>query len=110
MRNNEIVPIVASGFVHQGKINTGVIRASNALTPDVVRIRYSLGEDWSGSAAVFFRVVLTDNASRNRLRDASQRVASTVLNEVRPEQLGLQAYFNFRSVSEQEHLREESWA
>jgi hypothetical protein len=109
-RDNEVVAIVPSGFVHQGRIETGVARASRALAPDVVRIRYSLGEDWSGSAAVFFRVVLSDSASRrNHLREAAQRVSSTVFNEVRPDELGLQPYFNFRGVSEQAELREEAW-
>ena len=34
------------------------------LAPDVVRIRYDIGEDWSGQWAIFFRVVLTDEAAR----------------------------------------------
>jgi len=77
------VPIVPSGFVHQKRIETAVARASRALAPDVIRIRYNFGEDWSGSAAVFFRVVLSDDASRRKqLRVAAQRVASTILNEV----------------------------
>ena len=110
MRDNDVVPIVTSGFVHQGRINQGIDRASFALTRDVVHIRYSLGEDWTGAPAVFFRVILTDDASRNHLRDAAQRVREILLDEVRPDELGLQAYFNFRSVSEQEQLREETWA
>ena len=110
MRDNKDVPIVPSGFVHQGLIDTGVAKASNALAPDVLRSRYSLGEDWSGSAAVFFRVILLDNASlRKHLREAAQRVTSTVFNEVRPDELGLQVHFTFRSVSEQAKLREEAW-
>ena len=110
MRDNKDVPIVPSGFVHQGLIDTGVAKASNALAPDVLRSRYSLGEDWSGSAAVFFRVILLDNASlRKHLREAAQRATSTVFNEVRPDELGLQVYFTFRSVSEQAKLREEAW-
>jgi hypothetical protein len=70
-----------------------------------VRIRYGLGEDWNGSPSIFFRVVLTDNASQQHLRGASLRVASTVLNEIKPDE-----YFNFRSVSEQAALKEEAWA
>jgi len=82
-----------------------VARAAKALAPDVVRIRYSLGEDWSGSGAVFFRVVLSDNASRpGHLREISTRVTSTVFNAVKPDELGLEAYFNFRSASEQAEL------
>jgi hypothetical protein len=103
--------IVASEFVHQGAIETAIAKASAALAPDVVRIRYSLGEDWTGSGAGFFRVVLSDNASRrNRLRDIAKRVKATLFAEVQPDELGLQTYFNFRSVSEQNQLREPAWA
>lgn len=103
--------IVASGLVHQRKIDLGVSKAVKALKPEVVRIRYTLAEDWSGSAALFFRVVISDEASRkSRLHEVAQRVASTVLEKVRPDELGLQVYFNFRSVSEQQKLREAAWA
>ena len=109
-RDNKDVLIVPSGSVRQGLIDIGVARAADALAPDAVRIRYSAGEDWNGSPAVFFRVVLSDNASlRKHLREATQRVTSTVFDEVRPDKLGLQRYVNFRSVSEQAKLQEEAW-
>ena len=105
------MPIVPSLYVHQSRITPAVDRALRALAPDVVRIRYSLSEDWIGEPAIFFRIVLSDDASREaRLREIAPAVSSTVLQEVNPEELGLQYYFNFRSVSEQAHLKEESWA
>lgn len=101
---------VSSGFVHQQRIDQGLSTATKTLSPDVVHIRYSLGEDWSGAGAVFFRVILSDQASkRANLRQVARRVSGTVLNAVQPEELGLQAYFNFRSESEQAKLREEAW-
>ena len=100
-----------SGFVHQAKIETGLARASSALAPDVVHIRYSIREDWSGSEALFFRVLLSNRASRPKhLREVTKRVDATVYNEVRPDELGLEAYFNYRSVSEQAELKEPIWA
>lgn len=63
IRDNNDVSIVPSGFVHQGLIDIGVARAANALAPHAVRIRYSVGGDWIGSPAVFFRAVLSDKAS-----------------------------------------------
>ncbi|MCC6368020.1 MAG: hypothetical protein IT165_31230 [Bryobacterales bacterium] len=101
----------ASGFVYQQRIDQGVTSAARALAPDVVRIRYSFGEDWSGSDAIFFRVLLSDEASRrDRLRAVAREVTSTVFREVAPDELGLQAYFNFRSAAEQAQLKEEAWA
>lgn len=50
--------IVPNGFVHQQHIADGVRRAEARLAPDVIRIRFSLGAEWSGAEAIFFRVVL----------------------------------------------------
>jgi hypothetical protein len=105
------VPIVSKGFVNQSEIESGVQRAVRVLAPAVVRIRYSLDTDWSGDPSVFFRVVLSDEAStKAQLSEIAQRVALTILNEVKAEELGLHSYFNFRSLSEQESLREPAWA
>jgi hypothetical protein len=105
------VPTVRSGFVYQRRIKEGVAKATAALASDVVRIRYDLGEDWSGEGAVFFRVLLKDSASkRPQLRKVARRVAARISSEVQPQELGLQAYFNFRSESEQARLKEEAWA
>jgi hypothetical protein len=52
--------IVPAAVVHQSEIEKGVRAAEAALKPDVVRIRYDIGEDWSGQWAIFFRVVLSD--------------------------------------------------
>jgi hypothetical protein len=110
MRDNECVPVVASGLVHQQSIAEGVARAARVLAPEVVRIRYSFEDDWSGNEAVFFRVVLKDSASkRAHLREVARRVAAIIAREVQPSNLGLQAYFNFRSESEQAQLKEEAW-
>lgn len=105
------MPIVPKGFVNQSQIDSGVQRTMQALAPAVVRIRYSLGSDWTGEPSVFFRIVLSDEAStRDQLSKIAQRVALTILNEVRAEELGLHSYFNFRSLSEQEELKEPAWA
>ncbi len=111
MRDNGVVPMVPSGFVHQERIAQGVAKATAALASDVVRIRYDLGEDWSGEGAVFFRVLLRDSAgARPQLRQVARRVAEKIFSEVQPQELGLRAYFNFRSESEQARLKEEAWA
>lgn len=110
MRDNDNVARVPSGFVHQTRIARGVDKAEEQLESDVVRIRYDLGEDWRGEGAVFFRVVLKDSVSKTHLREVARRVSDTVFREVRPNELGLEAYFNFRSESEQAALKEEAWA
>ena len=103
--------IVLNPYVHQGKIDGVVAEAGEALKPNVVRIRYSFDEDWSGSPAVFFKVVLSDEASHiDHLRKAAERVRTTVLDDLKPYELGMEAYFNFRSASEQAELQDEAWS
>ncbi|MGO9228584.1 MAG: hypothetical protein ACLQKA_05145 [Bryobacteraceae bacterium] len=110
MRDNYSVPIVQTGLVDQAKIKAGVLRAQRALKPDVVRIMYSPTVDWTGEQSLFFRVLISDRASSpNRLRETTQRITAKILHEVKAEELGLQTYFNFRSKSEQETMREPFW-
>ena len=51
-------------YIGQEQIEPGVQRAVQALAPDVVRVGFSLEEDWTGDPSVFFRVVLSKKASR----------------------------------------------
>lgn len=102
--------IFPSALLHQDEIAHGIETAAAALSSDVVRIRYEIGKDWSGDDAIFFRVLLRDSASkRSGLRAVARRASATITNEVQPGELGLQAYFNFRSESEQMALKEEGW-
>jgi len=43
--------------------NEPVASVVQQLRPDVIDIRYDLGEDWSGDWAIYSRVVLSDEAS-----------------------------------------------
>jgi hypothetical protein len=104
------VPIVPNGYVNQTEIESGIERAAQALAPDVVRIRYSFGDDWTGDPSVFFKIVLSDDASQwKNLGKVADRVEQTLRNEINLEELGLHFYFNFRSLSETAQLREAAW-
>ena len=102
---------VQRGSITLTEIDNGVKAAAEALAPDVVRIRYDITEDWIGAPSIFFRIVLRDGALTNAdRRELSQRISHRILAEVQPDDLGLQAYFNFRSASEQAQLKEPAWA
>jgi len=103
--------MIVSGRVNEAQIAAGVQRALAALAPDVVRIRYSFADDWTGDPSIFFRIVLTDEAfHRGRLSEMVERVIDTVRNEVDPDQFGLHSYFNYRIPSELAERPEPSWA
>ena len=87
--------------------------AVRSLNPqEVVRVAYSIGPDSTDEPAIFFRVVLTDAASReDRLGDVTGRVSSTLSDSIRPiENWGLTPYFSFRSFSEQAMRNDPEWS
>ena len=58
----------------QSEIQAAIHDVERCLAPDVVRIRYEIGEDWSGQWAIFFRVLLSDEVNAKRLRDITAQV------------------------------------
>ena len=94
----------------QPAISAAVSEVVTLLAPDVVHIRYDIGRDWSGDSAIFFRVLLSDEASKTRLREVTTKVVSGLAERLDFSSMGLFAYHNFRSASEQNVLREETRA
>lgn len=94
----------------QSEIQAAVRQVERELASDVVRIRYNISEDWTGQWAIFFRIVLKDDAARRRLREIANTVVMELSRQLDFTHLGVFAYHNFRSASEQAELREEAWA
>ena len=71
---------------------------------------HNLGTDWGGDAALYFRIVLTDEASKEeKLGDVTQKISTLLADEVRPYELGLIDCCSFRSQSENDALRDPGW-
>jgi hypothetical protein len=101
---------VPSAVTKQAEIEAAILRVEQIAGPDVVRIRYEIAEDWSGQWAIFFRIVLTDDAARERLREAADKIVWGLSRELDFPSMGVFPYHNFRSLSEQATLREPAWA
>jgi hypothetical protein len=101
---------VPSAVTKQAEIKAAIDRVQHIVGPDVVRIRYEIAEDWSGEWAIFFRIVLTDDAARNHLPDVRAKVVWELSRQLDFPGMGVFPYHNFRSESEQETLREPAWA
>ena len=103
--------MVQNGAVNE-ILSNEVRRAILKLGPDVVRVRHSIGEDTSGGPSIFFRIILTDSASREEtLADVTGHIATLLIDEIRPfENWGLIPYFSFRSESEQAGRSDLAWA
>ena len=99
-----------SAVAKQPEINAAISEVVGLLQPDVVYIRYEIGWDWSGDGAVFFRVLLSDEASKTRLREVATKVVRCLAERLDFPSMGLLPYHNFRSASDQAVLREEAWA
>jgi hypothetical protein len=88
-----------------------VDRVARDLAPDVVRIRLSVTQDWNENPALYFRVTMSDEASRRHpLRDVTGLVRTKVAEELRLKELDHHPYFRFRSYSEQAKLQDPAWA
>jgi hypothetical protein len=100
----------AAVLQQEAEIEDGVRHVEAELQPNVVRIRYDVGEDWRGQWSIFFRVVLSDEAAHNHLRQVSRQVVVRLAERLNFPALGVFPYHNFRSDSEQSALREDAWA
>lgn len=88
-----------------------VQQVAKQLAPDVIRVRFNIGTDWSGDPAVYFRILLADDASRReRLAEVTGRIGATIFEELGLANLDLIPYCNFRSESEQAEMQDEARA
>ena len=75
-------------------------------------IRFTLRDDWTSDPSIYFEVVITDKAAsqQSKLNELTERIEFTINNKVKPDELGLYSYFNFRSLSEHNELNDPAWA
>ena len=100
-----------SAVANEAGIDRRVNRAARKLAPDVVRIRYALTSNSTGQDSIFFRVMLSDDASReNRLQEVTERIEAELLKAISFDEFGLYQYFDYRSRAEQAALREQAWS
>ena len=79
--------------------------------PDIVRIRHSFGEDWDGDPAIFFRVVLSDDAARDeRLGEITALISKQMSDELELTTFERIPYFRFRSKAEEDKMKSPEWA
>ena len=102
--------MMPGAITKQPQINAAVTQVIKELSPGVQRTRYEIAPDWSGQWAIFFRVLLADEASKDdHLREIVPRVVWRLSEQLDLPNLGLFPYFDFRSQSEQTQLDEPAW-
>jgi hypothetical protein len=102
--------MMPSAIAKQPQINAAVAAVVKELSPAVQHIRYDIAPDWSGQLAIFFKVLLSDEASDpSNLRDVATQVVWRMSEKLDLPGLGLFPYFDFRSQSEQAQYTEPAW-
>ena|SRR5689334_485944 len=91
------------------EIEDAVRKVESELRPDVVQIRYDIRQDWRDEWAIYFRVVLSDEAADNRLVPTAETVERRLDELLDFPRLGVFAYHNYRSESEQAVLKDKGW-
>ena len=103
---------MVTGYINPQQIASEIERAIPKLGPEVVRVKYKVGEDTSGEPAIYFRIVLVDPAPGvDGFGDVADKIRETLFDELRPnENWGLRYYCRFRSQSEQAKMSDPDWA
>jgi len=108
-RDNEVM-YIAKAFAQQAQFFGAVSPLS--LPPRVVSLTPTLGTDWNGNEAVFFQVVLADNAvPRTQLLAFTKQISQSIVSRLNPnEEWGVWPYFDFITQSEQARMKQPTWA
>ena len=80
---------------------------------EVVRIRHSFSRDWDGDPAIYFRIVVTDEARRNLpLRELTSRIEDALIKYLALFESDYSLYipyFEFRTKAEQDRSKDPGW-
>ena len=87
-----------------------VRQTASKFPSDVIKIRHSISNDWDGDPAIFFRILLSDDASRGEnLADITGRIEGELFDGLRLADSEYIPYFYFRSKTEQDGLKDPEW-
>jgi hypothetical protein len=108
-RDNGVM-YIARAFAQQAQFFGAISRLS--LPPKVVSLTPTLGTDWNGNEAVFFQVVLADNAvPRDQLLAFTKEISHSIITQLNPnEAWGVWPYFDFITQSELARMKQPTWA
>ena len=100
-----------NSYLDEWEIASVADEVTSQLAPDVIFVGYRIGQDSVGDPAIFFRVVMSDEACLpNRILDAAKRLEEALEGRLQPYQRwGLYPYFRYRSASEQAEDGDPAW-
>ena len=80
------------------------------FAPDVARILFRLGEDWTGDPAIFFRAIFTDESVRTkRYLDVARAMREKINDEFSYREKGRIPYLSVTSESDHAKMKDSAW-
>lgn len=80
---------------------------------EVVRIRHTFSRDWDGDPAIYFRIVITDEARRTiPLSELTRPIEDALIKDLAlftSEYSLYIPYFEFRTMAEQNRSKDPQW-
>ena len=103
---------IERAFTHRDQFFAAIAEAVSTLPAGVISVTPTLGTDWAGESAVFFEVILADDAvPRDKLLEFTKQISWAIVMQVRPlEEWGVLYYFDFLTQAEKSRIKEPSWA
>lgn len=77
--------------------------------PEIVRIRHSFDEDWTGEPAIYFRIVLSDDVGLGGIGEVGRRIRESIPNDLEIYETDYLPFFYFRLKAEEDRVREPEW-
>jgi hypothetical protein len=105
----ELIMLFQEANAKRPQIDAAVAETLAELSPDVVQIRYKIALDWSDEWAVYFHVLLSDEASKDT-RELAPRIVHGFSDKLPLDTFGMFSYVHFRSQSEQAESAAPAWA
>jgi hypothetical protein len=93
---------IARAFAQQQPFLKSIAQVAGELAPQVVSVTPTLGNDWAGEPAVYFQIIIADNAvPRQNLLAFTKDISHAIVHRIRPlEEWGVLPYFNFLTQSD----------
>ena len=105
---------IAKAFTHQAQFFALIDPIASSLPIEIAEVIATLGTDWDGESAVFFKVILKDNAiPRPQLLAFTKQISRAIVQKVSPiEEWGVLPYFRFLTQTEYSRVKqtEPAWA
>ena len=104
--------LISKGVAQPEQLAAEIAGVERMLGGDVVRLRYAVRLNWSEEPAIYFKILLSDHASgRDRLHEVTSHVKAVIQERLDPlNSWDLVPYYNFRSETEQDMMKELAWA